>query len=156
MRRWRRNADRKLREGISAFFRGGYAELDGETLAQIRDTANEALWQGFHVPLPGGPVAPTGFMWVELLEARDVLDTGPGDAVEAELLGGAKIDSVFGEPDEWGLVGPWRDVYLEIDRDPMGMWGPGLYYRAWGLVPRDPNLPRAPEGEATHELMRDD
>jgi hypothetical protein len=95
-------------------------------------------------------------MWVELLDARFDVVKDTGREVNRRLADGEEIDSVFGGADEWGLVGPWHDVYVEIDYDPMSMFGPGEYFRAWGLVPRDPNLPRAPHGEATHELMRDD
>jgi hypothetical protein len=66
-----------------------------------------------------------------------------GREANDRLLGGQNlqepIEHVLGSAEEWGLVGPIKSWHLEIDEDPMSMLGPGVYYRAWLLVPREPN-----------------
>jgi hypothetical protein len=62
------------------------------------------------------------------------------------LLGDQEpFENVLGGAEEWGLVGPAKSWHLEIDHHPMSMHAPGVYYQAWLLVPREPNLDRLGE-----------
>lgn len=133
-----------MRAGLRHFFSGGAADLDGETLMNVRAAADQALLAGRHIPQAGGPVAPAGWLWVEL---EGAFDEGPGVYVE-DLLEEAgapnwpENERLLGMADEWGLTGPVRDLYVWIDQNPMNMLGAGTYYQAWYLVPRGPNFDR--------------
>jgi hypothetical protein len=136
-----------MAEGIRLFLSGGAGELPGEVREKVRAAADTALLEGRHVPVRGGPVAPEGWIWVELEDAFSVLNMSGREANDRLLAGRAQepVQHVLGGAEEWGLVGPVRSWHLEVDQDPMCMLGPGVYYQAWLLVPRGPNWDRAGE-----------
>jgi hypothetical protein len=134
-----------MREGLLAFFAGGYRRLDGETLARVRSAADEALKEGKHAPVPGGPVAPAGYMWHNLPDAREALGEFGHEVRHRLEVDGEQISSVLGGTREWGLEGPIEGYHLEVDDDPMSMLPPGDQFNVWVLVLRAPNWGREPE-----------
>jgi hypothetical protein len=113
---------------------------DGDLLAQVRDAANDALLAGRHIPLPGGLVAPPGFVWIELENANEVLDQANMPANEVARLEREGIPAldIFGDASGWGLVGPWHGYHLKFHESGMGHF----WFDAWGLVARGPNWNR--------------
>lgn len=140
MRRYRRNADTRLREGIRIFLSGGASELPGEVLVKIRATADAALLEDGHTPVRGGPIAPEGWVWVELEGAQE--DLYEGGMTGWDVWRFRENPRSLFDPRMWCLVGPWEDVYLEFNEAELTGH---MDFSAWALVPRAPNEGRAGE-----------
>lgn len=144
--RVRRNADRTLSEGIRIFLSGGAHELPGEVLARVREAADSALWDDRHIPVPGGPIAPEGWIWIELKGASEELDYQGMPPQEVRRLvedeGVENAADLFGDPECWGLEGPYKDFYVQFE---VAELTGHFYYHAWVLVPREANWDRIGE-----------
>jgi hypothetical protein len=145
-RHWRQNADAAMSKGLRIFFSGGAAELDGEQLSRIRDAANEALLAHRHIPMRGGPVAPHGWIWVKLEDAKSVVtDEVDISAYEfrEEVEGrGDGPQGYLGDAEQWGLAGNVQTWFIDWQEDLGGLQGAYLDFEVYYLVRRDLNWNR--------------
>lgn len=142
-RRWARNpdrGDRVMRDGLRVFLAGGAAHVPPQQLADVRDMANRVLMDRRLIPVLGGPLAPDGWIWVQLKNSlHHLVDQTPDEVIEAFENHREDPELTFGDPDDWHLVGPFRDYFLEYET--LHLTG-GLYFDAWVLVPAEPNWNR--------------